>query len=130
MNIIEDISLDIQRARTLASQDLVGRIELAEKIAVKLWYLSEEVGRAHADANTAEYFYKSALSSFESSYTGPVSKGTILAKETHKSLYKEAVDAENYYQKIKFLRDAGWLVVEQLRQSCSFLKQEQYDARR
>lgn len=130
MKIIEDLSLDITRARSLASQDLVGRIELAEKIAIKLWYLSEEVGRAHGDANTAEYFYKSAITTYEAGFQGPVTRGTILAKEDNKDLYMKMVEAQNYYKKIQLLRDAGWLVVEQLRQSCSFLKQEQYDSRR
>jgi hypothetical protein len=130
MKIVEDIGMDIAKAKSIGATDLVGRIDLAERIAVKLWYLSEEVGNAHSASNTAEFFYKSAVTSYEASFQGAVSKGAVLARDTHKDLYHQSIDAENYYQKIRFLRDAGWLVVEQLRQSCSFLKQEQYDSRR
>ena len=123
--MLEQINKTVTELKNLSgSTDLVTKLKLAEELAAESYYLSEMVAVAYENMNTAEYFWKSVISTAIAKTTGPVSKAEAVAKDTHKNLYKEYLDADSRHKKLYLLLSATNTLIEQARQSCSFLKQE------
>lgn len=128
MKILNDIQTQIDRLNP-DDQDLVSRLEVAEKLAIMSYTLSREVGDAHAAKNLAEYKYKSSLSTYEASNEGAVAKVAAKAKDFHKELYRDMIEKENLYRQLNLLLTQVNVIIEQVRQTSSFLKKEMYEGR-
>lgn len=111
------------------SQDLVGKLEVTERLAILSYRLAHEVGEAHGNKNMAEFRYKSALSKYEATTDGAVSKNAVKAKHENRELYRNFIEAENVYRSMSLILAQTNVVIEQARQSISYLKKEYNEGR-
>lgn len=106
------------------SNDLVGKLQKAEELATTTYYLATLVADANDSRNTLEYMYKTSLVSHQMQSKQGVSRSEIEAKDQYKDLYKEYVSADNLYKRYSLLLHATENIINQVRQSNSFLKTE------
>lgn len=123
--MIEEITKNIEwLKKNSSSNDLVGKLRVAEELATNSYYLATLVGDAYQEKNSTEFFWKSAVNTDVALTTGPTGKNEALAKDKYKHLYKEHLDADSKYRRLALLMSQTNTVIEQVRQTCSFLKQE------
>lgn len=111
------------------SQDLVGKMEAVERLAILSFHLAHETANAHEDKNRAEFKYKSALAQYEATTDGAVAKNAVKAKHENKELYRNFMDSESVYRRMSLVLAQTNVVIEQARQSISFLKKEYHEGR-
>jgi hypothetical protein len=125
MKIFEDIRKDIEELKNLVnSNDLVTKLQVTERLAINCYYLSSVVADNYEESSNAEYFYKSSLSSAIANSNEGVAKSEAKAKVEFTDLHKDWVTADSLYKRSVLLLNAANVVIEQARQSISYLKQE------
>lgn len=125
MLILGEIRVRIEELnRTAGNNDLPRKIKLGDELATYNWNLAEEVGNIHAEANDAEYEYKMAVIREVNLGTGGYQNKEAQAKAKYADLYKVMIDKQNLYKRLSLLHQQTNIVIESLRQSNSYLKQE------
>jgi hypothetical protein len=123
--ILDEIMTDINWLRdNNTSNDLIGKLQTTDSLANKTYHLAYLVAEAYEKRNTAEYFYKTGVTSYIASATGAVGKAENEAKDKYKGLYKQYIDADSEHRKLSLLLSQATIVIEQSRQSNSYLKKE------
>jgi hypothetical protein len=126
MPITEEIQQTIEWfKKNLTSNDIVGKLQQAESLALNSYYLATLVADVNEQRNNLEYMYKTSLVSHQIQSKAGVSRSEIEAKEQYKALYKEYVEADNLYKRYSLLLHATENIINQVRQSNSYLKNEQ-----
>jgi len=127
MTTIEQITALVGEVNN--SQDLEGKMRNTEDLATLSYTLAHDVGIAHAEKNMAEFRYKSALYKYESTTEGAANKNAVRAKHENKELYRNFIEAENVYRSMSLILAQTNVVIEQARQSISYLKKEYSEGR-
>ncbi len=123
--ILDEIMSDINWLRdNNTSNDLIGKLQTTDSLANKTYHLAYLVAEAYEDRNTSEYFYKTAVASHVVGATGGVSKAENEAKVKYKDMHKKYLDDDSRYRKLSLLLSKATIVIEQSRQSNSYLKKE------
>lgn len=127
MTVLENIESIISSMDD--SQDLVGKLQAADDLAKLSYYLAHETALAHENKNRAEFRYKSALSRYEATAEGSAAKNAVKAKHENTELYRNFMEAENVYRRMSLVLAQTNVVIEQTRQSISYLKKEYHEGR-
>lgn len=123
--MIANIDNNIRELKALInSPDLTAKLALVEELAQNCYYLSAMVADAHEAMLTSEFLYKSAVTGEVAVATGGVSKAEAKAKHQYKSLYENMIRADAAYTRYNLLLRAANTVIDQTRQSISYLKIE------
>lgn len=106
------------------SQDLVGLIDKTKKLAGLSYTMATFVGDYAQAKNDAEFLYKSSVNRFIQRGTGAKNKLEVDAKIEYEELEKTWIQAENSYQKFKLKLAQINAILDQMRQTISYLKEE------
>jgi hypothetical protein len=109
---------------TAGNNDISRKVEIGERLSTYNWFLAEEIGNIHSDANTAEYRYKTDLVRRVNALDGPQGSKESRAKEELSGLHKDMVDKQNLLKRLTLLFQQTNVVIEQNRQTVSYLKKE------
>lgn len=127
MTVLEEVENIISELD--GSQDLVGKMDAVERLAILSYHLAHETANAHEDKNRAEFRYKSALTKYEATAQGSAAKNAVNAKHENIELYKNFMEAESVYRRMTLILAQTNVVIEQVRQSISYLKKEYHEGR-
>src|SRR5690606_11181159 len=125
MSIIQQIEQNLKwLSQNVNSQDVSAKLQKVEELSHNCYYLSDLVGEAHEAKNDAEVLYKTSVDSYVANAEGSQSRAEVKAKELYKDSFIAWKKAENIYKKYQLKLSAAGVVIEQVRQTCSYLKQE------
>lgn len=125
MNILTEINKSIEWLKSnISSNDLLGKSQEVDRLALNSYYLATLVADWHEKMNTSEFMYKSAIASFVHNSTLAVAKADAAAKLQYKDMWEELVKNENMYKRLQLTLAQANVVIEQGRQSIATLKQE------
>lgn len=119
--IIDDINF-LKENNT--SQNVSEKVQAVERLATNSYYLATMVADAYEEKNSTEYMWKSSVNSAVVMKGGAVGKAEIEAKDAYKDLYKKHLEADSKYRRMSLLLAQTNVIIEQTRQSISYLKQE------
>lgn len=125
MQIISEIEKSISWLKqNITSNDLQGKSQEVDRLALNSYYLANLVADWHEKMNTSEFMYKSAIASFVHNSKESAVKADAAAKLQYKDMWEEMVKNENMYKRLQLILAQSNVVIEQGRQSISTLKQE------
>jgi hypothetical protein len=110
--------------QTAGNNDLSRKLEIGDKLATYNWNLAEYVGEVYGQANDLEYDYKMSVIREVNKLGGGYQAKEAIAKEKFADLYKLLTEKQNLLKRLTLLHQQTNIVIEQLRQTNSFLKQE------
>jgi len=125
MNILTEITKSVEWLKAnISSNDLQGKLQETERLALNSYYLASYLADWHEKMNTSEFMYKSAISSSVANSKEGVAKSEALAKLTYKEMGEELIKNENTYKRLQLALNQANVIIEQIRQTNSALKQE------
>lgn len=123
MQILDTIRNGIEEVRE-AKGDLVLLQEKTLELSVQSYYLAALVADWHESSNNAEFYYKRAVEGDVANNQGPISRAEYQAKHRFANLNEDYRSAENTYKRLQLALAQCNVVIEQARQTISYLKTE------
>lgn len=124
-NVLGEIRTLVEELNASAgSNDLARKIEIGDKLATFNWLLAEMVGDVYSEVNTLEYEYKVNFARKINKMQGSVNAKENVAKEELAADAQKLAEKENLLKRLTLLHQQTNVVIDQNRQSCSFLRVE------